>query len=264
MTWAHLILLAIVQGLTEFLPVSSSAHLILAPRLLGLPDQGALIDLAVHVGSLGAVIVHFWRDLRALAGAGLGALFGRPSAEGRRAWLFVAATLPALIVGFALLKLGWLDALRDPILIAWATIIFGLLLWAADKLIAPRRVDSDFRLRDAALIGVAQAFALAPGVSRSGACVTAARALGFDRIASAKIAMLLAVPTILAAGAAGALELAETGAPALWGQAAAAALASFLAAWIGIGGFLWIAARTDLTVFVIYRLLLGVAILALA
>ncbi|GAB4575231.1 MAG: undecaprenyl-diphosphate phosphatase [Rhodothalassiaceae bacterium] len=263
----HLLVLAIVQGITEFLPISSSGHLILIPALTGWPDQGLLLDVAVHVGTLAAVLVYFWRDTRGLALAGLGALGLAPArravagtAHARLFWLLVVATLPVVIVGLALETSGLLAQMRRADVIAVTSIGFGLLLYGADRWGARVRVMEDFRLKPALLIGLSQVLALIPGVSRSGITMTAARALGFRRVDAAHFSMLLAIPTTFAAGALGTVELMAAGSPAMILDAAIAAALAFLSALAAIHFLMKWLARADMTIFVLYRIALGFAL----
>ncbi|MEO1613297.1 MAG: undecaprenyl-diphosphate phosphatase, partial [Pseudomonadota bacterium] len=191
-----LAILAIVQGLTEFLPISSSGHLALYPLLTGRPDQGLQIDVAVHVGSLFAVLLYFRADVAAAIRGGFRVLGGDVrSEEARLALLLILATIPVVIAGLALSLSGMGGALRSLAVIGWATLIGGVLLWAADRFGAEAR--DEWRWRDAALMGLAQCFALIPGMSRSGVTMTAARGLGLTRTAAARFSMLMSIPTII-------------------------------------------------------------------
>ena len=262
MSLEQLILLALIQGLTEFLPISSSGHLILFPSLTGAEDQGVLIDLAAHVGSLGAVVLYFWRDVRVMfVGAADIARF-RFSTEAARLDLYLAvATIPLLLVGGVLTTMGAMEALRSPTVIAWATIIFGLALYAADKLGARLRTLENLTWGRAALVGCAQAIAVIPGTSRSGITITAARMLNFTRPEAARISMLMSIPAILAGGAFIAFEMLESGDIGQASDAVVVAGLSFVSAYISIFLFMKMLQRMSLTPFVIYRLLLGAGLL---
>jgi len=265
MSLFHLILLALIQGITEFLPISSSAHLILLPELMRWADQGALIDVMAHLGTLFAVMVYFYRDIAAIARGNLAWLSGRMTPGGRLALLIGAATPPVLIVGAALYLAGAADALRSPALIAWATIGFAILLWAADRWGPIRRSVEELSYSGAFLIGLAQAFALIPGASRSGVTMTAARALGVTRTEAARFSMLMAIPVIAAFGLVAGFELYR-------GEAAGASLSdglivmglSFVSALGAIHVLMRLLARMSFTPFVIYRLVLGGFLLWLA
>ena len=258
----HLVILALVQGLTEFIPVSSSAHLILPAQLFeGFEDQGTGIDVAAHVGSLGAVMLYFRREMRDLVRGAGQVLRLRPGAEGRLLLLLAAATVPFLIVAAALALSGVADALRDPLVIAWASIGFGLVLWLADR--TPQRLTRlPDRVGPAVAIGLAQCLALIPGTSRSGITMTAARFLGYDRTGAARFSMLLSIPTIAASGLYLATDLGEGGGTAL-GPALIVAALSFGAAYLAIDLFLRLTRSVSYTPFVIYRIALGAVLLVM-
>lgn len=256
----HLVLLAIVQGLTEFIPVSSSAHLILPAQLIdGFEDQGTGIDVAAHVGSLGAVMLYFRREVADLF-RGVGQVArGRPAAEGRLLLCLGTATIPFLVAGIALALSGAAEALRSPLVIAWASIGFGVLLWLADR--TPQRLRTlPERLGPAVTIGAAQCLALIPGTSRSGITMTAARFLGYDRTEAARFSMLLSIPTIAASGLYLAMDLGG-GTPV--GPAALVAVLSFAAAYVAIDLFLRLTRSVSYTPFVLYRIALGIGLLAI-
>jgi len=261
-TIEQLILLAVIQGLTEFLPVSSSAHLILLPALTELPDQGALIDVSVHLGSLGAVVVYFWRDMIGLF-QGLGHLARRQdSFEARLVLYLVIATLPTLAVGYTLYKTGAAEVLRSAEVIAWATIIFGIVLYAADYFGKTVRKLDSMTYGNAVLVGVAQTIALIPGTSRSGITITMSRLLGFERTEAARFSMLLAIPTIAAFGLYTALELMESGNAVLQRDGLIAAGLAFVSALLAIAIFMRLLQSMTLLPFLIYRLVLGFGLLA--
>jgi undecaprenyl-diphosphatase len=254
----YLLLVAALQGLTEFLPVSSSGHLILLPRLSDMPDQGAAIDVAVHVGTLAAVVVYFWPDVR-LALSGIPRLLrGRIDSQG--AWLALllgVATVPVVIAGAIVALAGWQEALRSTLVVGWATILFGLLLWWADRTGAQDRPASRWSLRHAMVMGLWQAVALIPGTSRSGIVITAARRLGYARPDAARLAMLMSIPTIAASGAltgAGVALAGDAGALRDWGLAVGFA---FLTGLAGLWVLMRLARTVSFTPYVIYRLGLG-------
>ncbi len=258
MPFEQLLILAIVQGLTEFWPISSSAHLILVPNFIsGWEDQGPLIDVAMHVGSLFAVIIYFHREMRALLRGALALLSGRRNAESRILLYLIAASIPLLVVGFALLKSGYYDSLRSLEVIAWANIIFALLLLVIDERFPTDRHIGNLRFRGAMFIGLAQVIALIPGASRAGVTMTAGRYLGMERPEAARFAMLLAVPSILGLGAGSALELYGAGGTASLQQGAIAAGLSFIAAFAAIWFMMWLLQRMSMLPFVVYRLALG-------
>ena len=223
MSWFQVVLLALVQGVTEFLPISSSGHLIIPAAVFGWEDQGLAFDVAVHAGSLGAVLLYFRSDLQALFRGWIGSLIGHASDEGRLAWAVVIATIPAGLCG--LLLDGWIETnLRSLAVIGCASIGFGLLLAWSDRAPQSRSELGALRWRDAIWVGCAQALALIPGTSRSGITMTAGRALGFDRATAARFSFLLSIPLILAAGMLKGLDLWQSPQPGVWGQAVVGAL----------------------------------------
>ena len=188
----QLILLALVQGITEFLPISSSAHLILAPMLTGSEDQGALIDVAAHLGSLGAVLLYFRQETGMLVRGALAALRFKLTDESRLFLYIAAATIPVIAAAAALVLLDATEAMRSPAVIAWTTIVFGVLLYLSDRTAERSHGLADLTPLRVGLIGLAQAIAIIPGTSRSGITITAARFLGFSRPEAARFSMLLA------------------------------------------------------------------------
>ncbi len=261
----QLIVLAIIQGITEFLPISSSAHLILAPLAVdGWADQGPLIDIAAHVGSLGAVLLYFRRETAMLFRGGLDTVQFRAS-DDRKLFLYIAgATIPILSLAAVFVLFDWTDALRSPVVIGWVSIIFGILLWHADR--APAEKDGLDRIgwREAMIIGASQMVALIPGVSRSGITMTAARYLGWTRPEAARFSMLLAIPTILALGFFAGISLIQDGAEADMTSAAIVAFLSFLAAFAAISFLMQLTQRMSFTPFVIYRIIFGIVLLVFA
>lgn len=261
MTLIHLVILALVQGITEFLPISSSAHLILAPDVLGAEDQGPLIDVMAHAGSLLAVLVYFWRDIRDVALGMLAWLQGRMTEGGRLALLVVASLPPVFLFGGVLYVFDLIDVLRSPLVIAISTLVFALPLWLADTYGPQIKTTGKMSFRDAALIGLAQMLALIPGASRSGVTMTAARALGLNRTESARFSMLMAIPVIAAFGLASALELASTDTSADLQAGLIVAVLSFFAAWAAIAVLMKLVERIGFLPFVIYRMGLGALLL---
>lgn len=264
----HLLILALVQGITEFLPISSSAHLVLVPVITGWQDQGLLLDVAVHVGTLAAVLVYFYRDTKGLTLAALGSFGVTPARQAvagtyysRLFWGLVLATLPVVMAGLGLKLAGLDEAMRSPLVIALASIGFGLLLYWVDQRAPDVKTLDNMALKPALLIGVAQVLALIPGTSRSGITMTAGRHLGFSRVDAARFSMLLAIPTILAAGTLGAFELAEGGANGQWRDAIIGAGLSFLAALLAIHFLMRWLERASMTIFVVYRVALGAGLL---
>ena len=253
----QIIALAIIQGLTEFLPISSSAHLILPSALLGWQDQGLAFDVAVHVGSLCAVVSYFRRDVFRMGNAWFRDTARRTVTEDSRlAWAVILGTIPAGLAGL-LLNDFVANELRSGWVIAAATIGFGLVLWWSDAAGSRRRQLSSITLRDALLIGLAQALALIPGTSRSGITITAALFLGLRREDAARFSFWLSIPLITAAGALKTLELIEQGGATDWYAIAWGTALSFISALLCIHLFLRFLERIGLMPYVIYRLALG-------
>lgn len=261
----QLILVAILQGVTEFLPVSSSGHLILLPAFMGLADQGQFIDVAVHVGTLGAVVAYFRRDVRsALAGLADLARGRRDSAGARLALGLAVATMPVVLAGAVLHATGLDDAMRSVAVIGWAMLVFGLVLWWADRTATQARSAADWGLRDALVMGLWQAVALVPGTSRSGIAITGGLRLGYDRAAAARLSMLMSIPTIAASGLLlGAEAAARADAAALRDGAIAAALA-FGSALLALAVMMRLLRRVSFAPYVAYRVALGLVLLAVA
>lgn len=261
-------MLGIVQGLTEFLPISSSAHLILVPRLLGWQDQGLHFDLALHTGTLLAVLFYFRSDLAALA-AGWWRSFSRAATDedrrlGRLAWALVLATAPLAVGGLLLHRLV-ADSARNPLLIAGTLIVFGIVLGWVDWIGRRDRPFESFRYGDAVAIGAAQVLAIVPGVSRSGITMTAGLLRGLDRAAAARFAFLLSIPAGLMVTAKDVLDLAAGRIPITdLGSMVVGGLAAALSGFAVIAWFLsWLRVRSLLG-FAVYRVLLGLVILAVA
>lgn len=259
----QIIVLALVQGLTEFLPVSSSAHLILVPLVLQWPDQGLAFDVAVHVGSLLAVLGYFRVEVVAMIGAWVKNLAGAAATpDSRLAWWVILATLPAVVVGYFVS--GWVEGeLRSPWVIAWATIGFGLLLWVADRRPNQQLGEYQLNLKQVLIIGGFQALALIPGTSRSGITMTAALLLGLSRQAAARFSFLLSMPIIFASGSLQTLELVQSSHAVDWFALLLAILLSALSAALCIHFFLRLIDKIGMLPFVLYRLLLGVVIIVL-
>ena len=258
----QIVVLALVQGITEFLPISSSGHLALVPSLVCWPDQGLLIDVAVHVGTLGAVTAYLWRDVWSIL-TGL----ARPRAglddSGVRLFFHLAvATVPVVIAGYLMHKyIG--DGLRSMEVIAWATLGFGVVLYAADRTgLTVRRIDH-MSWGVALAIGMTQILALIPGASRSGVTMTAARMLGYERREAARFSMLLSIPTIVAAGTLVGIEIVQSGDARLQADAAITAALAFVSALVTIFLMMGWLRRASFTPFVVYRIFLGGGLLAI-
>ncbi len=261
MSMLHLIIVAVVQGLTEFLPISSSAHLILVPVAGDWPDQGPTIDIAVHLGTLGAVVLYFRRDVADMLFGMLALLRGRIDARARLFLLLVVGTLPALAVGYILVSRGYLLHLRSPMVIAWATVLFGLLLWVVDRMCLRVNRMAQLGFGSMLLIGVAQTLALIPGTSRSGITITAARGLGYERSDAARISLLLSIPVILAAASYASFEVMRKGQLALGLEALVAAALAFVTALLAVAWMMRWLRHASYTPFVVYRLILGAGLL---
>jgi undecaprenyl-diphosphatase len=260
--WIQVVVLAVLQGLTEFLPISSSAHLILLPVIVDWRDQGLAFDVSVHVGTLFAVLAYFRADLRRMGADWLRSLAARQRVgDSDMVWFLLVATLPVGAVGLALGLFGG-EALRSAAVIAGATIVFALALWWSDRFGRGTRAVGDIGWRDAALIGAAQALALIPGTSRAGITMTAGLALGLTRQAAARFSFLLSIPVIALAGGHEALAAWSSQAPVAWGAMLAGMLIAFACAYTTIHFFLKLVDRVGLFPFVIYRLVLGVVLLA--
>lgn len=260
----QILVLAIVQGLTEFLPISSSGHLILSPYLFGFADQGLAFDVAVHLGSLTAVLVYFRRDVWQIALAWLGSLGsrGQMSEQARLGWMIILATLP--VVGFGLAFKSLVEGeLRAPWVIAATTIVFGLLLGVVDLRARRSRSLDRLTMNDALLIGASQVLALVPGTSRSGITMTTGLWLGLTREAASRFSFLLSIPTILASATLVTKDLLEDPAPVDWSALALGVVLSAAAAYLTIYFFLRFIERVGMWPFVLYRLLLGALIFAL-
>jgi undecaprenyl-diphosphatase len=261
MTFFQLLLIAVVQGITEFLPISSSGHLILIPFLTDFPDQGPMIDVAVHVGSLMAIIIYFWRDVLGLARGGFATVgLGKDPLQRRLFLWVVVGTIPAVAAGLFLKLGGYLDGFRSTDLVATNLIVFGVLLGLADRFGRQERRFEDLTLRDAILVGIAQAMALIPGTSRSGATMTAARALGYNRVEAARFSFLLAIPAVTGAGLLAVLDLAEASSQ-MQLDALIAGVMTFVAAFATMAFLMKFLQRASMLVFVLYRIAMGCALL---
>jgi undecaprenyl-diphosphatase len=261
----HLLLVAALQGLTEFLPISSSAHLILLPNLTGLQDQGLVIDIAVHVGTLFAVILYFWSDVR-IAVAGLPKVL-RWQIDTQGAFLalcLIFATIPVVVAGVILKLTGLDEAMRSTALIGWTMLIFGLVLYWTDQTGPTTKESSKWSLKDAWIMGLWQAVALIPGTSRSGITISAGRYLGYDRHGSARLAMLMSIPTIMASGVLLGAEVISSADAAMARDAGIAAVFAFFAALLALTLMMRLLRSISFTPYVIYRVVLGVFLLWIA
>ena len=251
----HALILAVIQGITEFLPISSSGHLILVPAFLGWPDQGLAFDIAVHLGTLLALMIYFRRELVDLARA----LFDRRRRESELAWALLAATIPLGLAGLLLAE-NVESLLRTPAVIAGSTALFGLTLWLADRFGRGQISLEALGWRRALLIGLGQALALIPGTSRSGITMTVALGLGMSRGAAARFSFLLAVPALGMAAVWQVWQFVVTPEPIDPGPLLIGAAVAAVTAFITIAVFLKLIARLGMTVFAVYRLLLAAVI----
>ena len=262
MDWLQVWVLALVQGLTEFLPISSAAHLILVPVLTAWEDQGLAFDVATHVGTLVAIVAYFRREIVTITQAWFRQVGGHGATpESMLAWAVIFGTLPAALAGLAFA--GVIEnSLRSPLVIATTTIGFAVLLWLADWRGRGTRDEFSIRWRDIAIVGGAQALALIPGTSRSGVTMTAALLLGFSRKAAARYSFLLAIPIIALAGAYETLKLVQSPPDQVhWPQLFAGAVIAGIAAWLCVHWFLKLIERIGMLPFIVYRLILGAFLL---
>lgn len=266
MTLFNLILLAVIQGITEFLPISSSAHLVLLHEVGGATPDDLLLDVAVHLGSIVAVVLYFRSDVRDALVGGLNLVCGRTKAAGSDLTLNLAvATAPAVAVGAVIAVAGWADGLRDIRVIGWAMIVFGILLWAVHRMTPEDRAAETWSLRHAIVMGLWQAVALVPGVSRSGITITAARGLGYERRAAARLSMLMSIPITLATGSLVALEFGDGDVSSgLLFLVVLAAILAFVSAYTALSLMMRFLDRVSFTPYVAYRIALGAALLAIA
>ena len=254
------IILALIQGITEFLPISSSAHLVLPSHLLGWSDQGLAFDTAVHLGSLIAVITFFWRDLVRLILAGSSQILGNSSEDGRFAVNLLIASLPIIPVGFFARFLTETE-LRNLEVIAVTSILFALVLWYADRL--KREESQILTLSRALMIGIAQCLALIPGTSRSGITMTAALLIGFSRTDAARISFLISIPAILGAATLKLFDLITQSITTDWLAVGIGTLVSGISAYLCIRFLLGFIERIGFLPFVIYRLILGIFLIVI-
>jgi undecaprenyl-diphosphatase len=267
MSLFHVVVLAVVQGFTEFLPISSSAHLALAPWLLHWEDQGLTFDIALHFGTLAAVLIYFFRDWLQILAMGFGVRY-RPNAElarnPRMLWLIAVATVPVGMAGL-LFKDHVETTLRNPLVIGSMLIAVGLLMAFADRLSARRKDVGDVSPLDAIIIGAAQALAIVPGTSRSGITITAALFRDIDREAAARFSFLLSTPAIGGAALMAFLDLMESGGiePGMGTAFFTGMVLSALTGCLVIAFFLRFLRRHSLKFFVYYRLFFGIIVIAL-
>ena len=259
MYFQNLILLSALQGITEFLPVSSSAHLIIFPNITNNIDQGRIFDVAVHTGSLFAVILYLWRDILRMS-VGFFSLGSKSKRDFKIFYITIIATLPLMICGYYVQNSNFLF-LRSLEVIAWSTLIFGILLYFADKVFLRVKKIDDLNIMSGTIIGFFQVLAFLPGTSRSGICITAARFLGFDRESAAKFSLLLSIPAILGAAALEGYDLVKINDYELNLNLLTATILSFAFSLVSITFMMAWIKKYSFTPFILYRLLIGILLL---
>lgn len=261
MDFIQIIALAVMQGLTEFLPISSSAHLILLPIIAGWQDQGLAFDVAVHIGTLSAVIIYFRHTLKTLFHDWLQSLQQRQLVgDSKLAWAVLFGTIPVGLAGI-IFNHSIETYLRSPMVIATTTIVFGLLLGWADWQGKQQRNEHQLTWKDVLIVGIAQAVALIPGTSRSGITMTAGLILGLTRNAAARFSFLLSIPVIFLAGGLKTVELIQSNTTTDWSALIIGALLSAISAYLCIALFLKLLDKLGMWPFVVYRLLLGIILI---
>jgi len=246
----EILILGAIQGITEFLPVSSTAHLVLFSQYYEFSNQNLLIDISLHLGSLIAIIFYFRKDLFNFVQ--------------NKSFLIkiLLGTIPIIPVGYILYQTGLINSLRSLEVIGWMSLIFGILLYISDKFKITKKIDIQFTYRSAIIIGIFQILALIPGVSRSGITITSGRLLGFSRFESAKISFFLSIPTLGAASLLGIYSIYKEGSAELNLLAIIAVIFSFIFSYFTIALFLNFIKKFSLNIFIIYRILLSLFILA--
>ena len=256
MTIEQIIVLAIVQGVTEFLPISSSGHLIIVPQVMHWQDQGLVVDVMTHIGTLFAILIYFWRDVWNITRGALELVKGKVTGEGKLAIYILLATIPAVAFGLFLKKFGFGDLERNVAVVAWNTILYGILMLIADMVGPQERTIKNMTLGSALIIGVAQALALIPGTSRSGVTMTAGRFLGFTRPDAARFSFLLGIPAIAGAGVLTVGDALASG-ESITMDAVYCAILTFFAGLAAIAFLMALIKRVSFLPFVLYRMVLG-------
>jgi len=246
----EILILSLVQGISEFLPVSSAAHLVLVSKYYAFANQNLLVDICLHLGSLLAIIFYFRKDLVKF------------SKNKNFLIKIIIGTAPIIPAGYLLYETGLINQLRNLEIIGWMSLIFGILLYISDKSKVVRNIDAHFTNKSALFIGLLQVISLIPGVSRSGITITAARMLGFQRFDAAKISFLLSIPTLAAASILGIYNIYKEGSSELNFLAIVAIIFSFIFSYITISLFLNFVKKFSLNIFIIYRIILSLFILA--
>tara|TARA_B100000686_G_C16800478_1_gene985602 strand:- start:2172 stop:2939 length:768 start_codon:yes stop_codon:yes gene_type:complete len=248
----EILILSAIQGISEFLPVSSVAHLVLISKYYSFNNENLLIDICLHLGSLIAIIFYFRKDLFNFIK--------------NRDFLIkiIVGTIPIIPVGYILYQTGLINQFRSLEVIGWMSLVFGILLYISDKSKITKKIDTEFTNRSAVIIGLFQVLALIPGVSRSGITITSGRLLGFNRYDSAKISFFLSIPTLTAASALGVYNIYKEGSPELNFLAIIAVIFSFIFSYFTIAIFLNFIKKFSLNIFIIYRIILSLLLLAIA
>lgn len=264
MSILQIIILGIIQGLTEFLPVSSSGHLVLLPHFFNWPDQGNEMDVALHGGTLLAVLIYFYQDVKAMTLSTITYALNKASpkylnSHVKLVGFLILSTIPAVIIGFILKRFG-LDSLRNPYLIATTSLFFGVLLYLSDKFSKSMNKEENMTPLHAFIAGVFQVFAFLPGTSRSGACLTILRALQFERVEATRYAFLMSIPVITAAFMLTLFDIIKNGTHIFILDMIIATMVSFIVGYYTIAFFLNFMQRFSLIVFCIYRVVLGICL----
>lgn len=263
MTLFNLLLIALIQGITEFLPISSSGHLILLPNLTGLADQGQVIDVAAHIGTLAAVVLYFWSDVWIALQGTVRLMRGKVDTKGAfLALCLLVSTIPVILVGLILKMTGLSDAMRGIAVIGWTMLIFGIVLYWADQKGPIEREAESWTMKHALTMGLWQCLALIPGTSRSGITITSARMLGYKRSDAARLSMLMSIPTIIASAAL--LSVDVIGTPGVLADIAIVAGMSFMAALVALILMMKLLQSVSYTPYVIYRVIFGCILLWIA
>ncbi len=247
----EILILSVIQGITEFIPVSSAAHLILISKYYAFINQSLLIDICLHLGSLFAIILYFRKDLYHFI------------KNKKFFFKILVGTIPVIIVGYILYKTNIIINIRNLETIGWMSLIFGILLYFSDKSKTNKTINNDFTLKSAIFIGLFQVLALIPGVSRSGITITSGRFLGFNRFESTKISFILSIPTLAAASLLGIYNIQKVGSSELNFLAIIAVIFSFIFSYITISLFLMFVRKFSLNIFIIYRIILSLFILGI-
>jgi len=251
LSYVEILILSIIQGIAEFLPVSSTAHLILVANYYEFSNQNLLIDICLHLGSLIAIVFYFRKDL-----------FNFIQNKSFLIKILVGS-IPIIPVGYILYQTGWINLLRNLEVVGWTSLLFAIFLYISDKAKITKKINTSFTNKSAIFIGLFQVFSLIPGVSRSGVTITSGRLLGFNRFDSAKISFFLSIPTLAAASLLGIYNIFKEGSAELNFLAIIAVIFSFIFSYITITLFLNFVKKFSLNIFIIYRIFLSLFILAI-